>query len=203
MIVPSKKDFLRGVREFEINEKNDPVYRVSTYLLNQFWGSPSDMADALAILLLTWNRAFYRFGVLSVGSIDDCIRKNMKLIESFRPRSIFDLKESDRSDVEMLFGSFLDALGIMVDGKIRRSPVGTAKALHLLAPDFLPIWDEKIAIKYGCRYSNNPEKKYFKFCGLSKDTAEKVRGYIVPPEGRTLLKLIDEYNYAKFTKGWI
>jgi len=82
----------------------------------------------------------------------------------------------------------------MVDGKIRRSPVGTAKALHLLAPDFLPIWDEKIAIKYGCRYSNNPEGKYFKFCGLLKDMAERVNGYIVPPKGRTILKVNCQYR---------
>ena len=26
---------------------------------------------------------------------------------------------------------------------------------------------------------------------------------VVCPEGKTLLKLIDEYNYAKYTKGWI
>jgi hypothetical protein len=202
-VIPSKTEFLRGVRKFEASERNDPTYRVATTHLIENWSDPSGMADAVATLLLIWNRGFYRFGDLNLTRTTQCISKNMRLIDSLRPKSIFDLVESDRPDINRLFKSFLDALSITVDGKIRRSPVATAKVLHLLAPDFLPLWDERIAIKYKCRYTSDPDGKYFQFCDLSKDVAEAVKGIRVIPEGKTLLKLIDEYNYARFTKGWI
>jgi hypothetical protein len=37
---------------------------------------------------------------------------------------------------------------------------------------------------------------------ISKGMAESLRGKI-ETRGSTLLKVIDEYNYVKFTKGWI
>ena len=40
---------------------------------------------------------------------------------------------------------------------------------------------------------------------LMKEFVEKVRDYGVPLnyQNKTLLKLIDEFNYSKYTKGWI
>jgi len=35
-----------------------------------------------------------------------------------------------------------------------------------------------------------------------KTMAEEVKNYITPME-RSILKLIDEYNYSKYTQGWI
>src|ERR1051325_5999064 len=48
-----------------------------------------------------------------------------------------------------VIAEFLDALRIC-EGKKKGvgSPVGVAKALHLLAPGFFPLWDEKIAKAY-------------------------------------------------------
>jgi hypothetical protein len=81
-------------------------------------------------------------------------------------------------------------------------PVSVAKALHLLAPTFFPLWDDKIAKGYQCHYSCNPSGQYLKFMTISKNMVESLRGK-VDARGSTLLKVIDEYNYAKFTKGWI
>ena len=89
-------------------------------------------------------------------------------------------------------------------GKIRgrTSPVAVSKALHILAPDFFPIWDQKIAKAYGYNYYNNSETKYFSFCRIIKTIADKVVGYIIHSD-KTLIKLIDEYNFSKYTGGWI
>lgn len=84
---------------------------------------------------------------------------------------------------------------------IMKSPVGVAKALHLLAPNFFPLWDDRIAKAYACYYNENPSRKYILFCNQMKYIADGVKGYVSEPN-RTL-KLIDEYNYSKHTKRWI
>lgn len=80
--------------------------------------------------------------------------------------------------------------------------MAVAKALHLLAPNFFPLWDETIARAYGCYYNENPAEKYVLFCKITKTIADKVRNYILRSD-KTLTKLIDEYNYSKYTQGWI
>ena len=84
----------------------------------------------------------------------------------------------------------------------RTSSVAVSIALHLLAPDFFFIWDQKIAKAYGYNYYNNPEKKYFPFYRIIKTITDKVESYLVRSE-KIVIKLIDEYNYSKYAKGWI
>jgi len=88
---------------------------------------------------------------------------------------------------------------------IMKSPVAVAKALHLLAPNFFPLWDDRIAKVYGCYYNSYPAEKYIRFMGLMRKFVEKARDYVVLSnyQNKTLLKLIDEFNYSKYTKGWI
>jgi hypothetical protein len=86
--------------------------------------------------------------------------------------------------------------------KGRTGPVGTAKALHLLGPGFFPIWDDKIAKAYGCLYGKTSSGRYIKFIGISVEMS-KVLAPHVHRTDRSILKLMDEYNYAKYTKQWI
>lgn len=65
---PTEEEFLNGIIEFEKQEKRDAMYKVATFLVSHFWGNPSDMADGLGVLLLTWNQAFYRYGMISDNS---------------------------------------------------------------------------------------------------------------------------------------
>ncbi len=51
-------------------------------------------------------------------------------------------------------------------------------------------------------YSRNA-KQYFDFCKKMQIMAEKVRSYVPIPDDRSLLKRIDEFNYAKYTMHWI
>lgn len=203
MSVPTREEFLNGVQEYERQEKRDAIYKVATFLLEHFWGRPSDMADALGVLLLTWNQAFYRYGPFDFDRLESCIAENLCGIERFRSREISSLSSKDRVEVEELFGEFLAALEIS-SGKAhgRRSPVAVAKALHLLAPRFFPLWDNKIARAYRCRYVYRSASRYFDFCEIMKEIADGVRGYLRSSE-RTLVKLVDQYNYLKYTQGWI
>lgn len=189
-----------GSQAFQDHEARDPMYKTATFLVKHFWGNSREMADGLGVLLLTWNQAFYRYGLLDFSALEDSIARNQDELDSFRDRDILSYTLSDDDAINKLYEHFLKALQIVGDGKMagRKSPVAVAKALHLLAPAFFPLWDDRIASAYNCRY------KYIQFMQKMKALAE-----ILAPEvdlhntGKTFLKLIDEYNYAKYTKSWV
>ncbi len=197
-------EFKRGYRAFQARDPRGAMYQTATFLVQHFWGQPRDMADGMGILLLTWNQALYRYGAFDFALLEEALRTDMAVVEGFRPRNIRSFGEADESTVRQLFLAFLEALRIK-EGKKKdtRSPVAVAKALHLLAPDFLPLWDDKIARAYGCHYSIEPDQKYVAFTYKMQALARQLQEHVPPGCGKTLLKLIDEYNYAKHTKGWI
>lgn len=199
--IPSRDDFLNGFRAYEQHEKRDSMYKVTAFLVSHFWGKFSEMADGLGVLLLTWNQAFYRYGIFDFDNLERCIFNNFQKLEIFRKRNISDLHGSDENEIKSLFNDFLEALKVERDGKQKTSPVAVAKALHILAPNFFPLWDKKIAEAYGMRFKK-PGDEYFAFCKISGYIAQKIKDYVGHPE-KSLLRLIDEYNYAKFTKNWI
>lgn len=201
--IPTREEFCKGIEEFEKREKRDAMYKVATFVISHYWRKPFDMANGLGVLLLTWNQAFYRYGNFDFDKLERCININLKKLENFRKRRITSLLESDEKDINSLFREFLKALQID-SGKMqgRTSPVAVSKALHLLAPDFFPIWDNRIARAYRYNYYKNPEHKYFSFCRIIKNVADKVEDYVVHSD-KTLVKLIDEYNFSKYTGGWI
>jgi hypothetical protein len=200
----SPSEFERGYRAFQIREPRDAMYKTATFLVEHFWGQPRDMADGMGVLLLTWNQAFYRYGSFDFARLEDALRANFPVIEGLRPRNIQSLANADEPTIRQLFLAFLDALRIK-EGKKKdsKSPVAVAKALHLLAPSFFPIWDNKIAKAYACHYSPHPDRKYVVLAYEMKRLTRQLQEHVSPGCGRTFLKLIDEYNYAKHTKGWI
>jgi len=58
---------------------------------------------------------------------------------------------------------------------IKRSPVSVSKALYLLAPNFFPLWNNRISREYGCYYNINPAEKYISFRKATKIIANKVK----------------------------
>lgn len=153
MNIPNHEEFLKGCEKFEKREKRDAMYKVATFLVSHFWGKPSDMADGLGVLLLTWNQVFYRYGIFDFDKLEKSITDNFQKIESLRNRDMLSLSSSDEDDIKDLFAIFLEALQINT-GKMkgRKSPVAVSKTLHLLAPNLFPLWDDKIARAYGCYY---------------------------------------------------
>jgi hypothetical protein len=79
-------------------------------------------------------------------------------------------------------------------------PVGAAKALHLLAPAFFPIWDRTIAPKYRCGLGNRGTngRRYIRFMRLTAALCASLG-----PSGTRLVdvvKAIDEWNCVTFTR---
>lgn len=197
------EEILRGGSEFDRREGRDSMYRVATFLLGEWWSDFPKMSDALTVLLLTWNWAFYRYGLFDQSALDTCLEKHWPAVEEFHEREIGSLTDDDAPAIRVLFDAMLNALRI-ASGKSagKRSPVATAKALHLLAPKFFPIWDQRIARAYRCPYYSAPAAAYQRFSMITRDIAVRV-GPLLPASPKSLLKQIDEYNYAHFTQSWI
>jgi len=202
--MPTPAEFRQGYEAFQRHEYRDAIYKTADFLVNHFWGEPERMADGIGALLLVWNQAFYRYGVFDFALLEGVLRRNLVVFEELRGRNIRSLVQTDEPVVNRLFLEFLDALRIKDGAKAgQKSPVGAAKALHILAPAFLPLWDDKIARAYGMYYKPHPEQKYLAFAYKLQCLAQELDGHVPAGCGRTFLKLIDEYNYAKYTKGWI
>ena len=205
------RDLKKGHEAYVNGEPRDAMYKVATLLVKQFWGNPSDMADSIGVLLLTWNASFYRYGSLDFDSLQKCIEKNREAIEGFKSRDITTLRETDQAGVKELFDDFLSALRRPKHKKSPEafSPVSVAKALHILAPNFFPLWDDNIAKNgYGC-YWYKPDKgaaKYWQFMLKMRKIAESLQGQqneVRALSGQSVLKLIDKYNYSRFSKAWL
>lgn len=197
--IPSREEFIRGYKRFNelmnTRENWGPAYfrALSCVFLN--WGNFAGMAHGIYILIKSWNPMFSRF---NSKRLIRCIESNQRTICEFKNRNINTLSDEDRDQIKNIFNEFLDALQT---DRNKRSPVSVAKALHLIAPNFFPIWDNSIAQAYGCHWQShsNACEKYIKFCNKMKIMAEEVREYVPEPDDRSLLKRMDEYNHLTYT----
>ncbi len=204
MYIPAEEEFIKGIKEYRKYEKRDSMYKVATFLISHFWGRFEDMADGLGVILLTWNQAFYRYGPLDFDRLEDCLKSNFSDIQFFRDRDIFSYNSNDNNRIKNMFYRFLDATSIKINSsKSKTSPVSVAKSLHILCPNFFSIWDSGIAKSYGYNYSDNPGTRYLDFSSDLKEFAIEINKYKKIPKDRSIIKLIDEYNYSKYTKSWI
>ena len=146
------------------------------------------IADALSEWLSDFNRQYYRFrpekGATLRRDLEPLLRISLGALMPLRDRSIMTLTHQDRGRVSKLFDRFRDLLG----------PVGTAKALHVLAPAFFPLWDNSIAKAH--RLSLD-EVGYYQLMLLRKKQVASL-----PPgltDGVSPLKLLDERDYLTHT----
>jgi len=185
-------------RVFRQFEPRDLFYRAATELVSLSLNARTrlSVAEALAVLLQTWNRPYYRyrkFDAAHFEKIEEVWRSHKRALKTYRNRAIDTLSPGERESICSVFNDFEIVLG----------PVGAAKALHLLAPRFFPLWDRAIANAYGCPL------------GPVKSNAIRFWAFMLKIEGRCrrlsgggfrrqeVLKAIDEYNYCKYTKGWL
>ena len=199
----------RGVVAYRTQEGRDVIYRVARKLVEDAWPNPVDVADGLGVLLSIWNNSFYRYGPFSYDDLEDCIDSNAATLNKFRQKALVrSCIDDDYDQLGELLESFSRALVAMPKkkkNKPRRTPVGVAKALHLIAPLYFPLWDNKIANALGCSYLHEPIEAYLRFMRQTKAEAVPLyKSKFVKRYGKDgVLKLLDEYNYARYTKEWI
>lgn len=194
----SVEDLKKARKTFEANEPRDLFYRVATELVDlALRGATSlTVAEALAVLLQTWNKAYYqyrKFDAAHFADIENLIREEQLQLVVYRARRIDELDDGEQSAIENLFQRFESILG----------PVGAAKTLHLLAPDFFPLWDRAIAQAYDLPIgpSGFNGNSYWNLMRISRQQASDLTR--VGFGGDHVLKSIDEYNYCKHSRRWI
>lgn len=194
---PSPQDLADTRRAFEANEPRDLFYRAATELiaLARQGSTKLSLAEALAVLLQTWNKSYYRFRRFDARHFEDIeavLDANQELLSSLSSHTIESVGLHHETPVKKLFTAFERVLG----------PVGAAKCLHLLVPDLFPLWDRAIAAAYKIPLGNTGTNatRYWAFMRIAKTQCESLReqGHA----GANPLKSIDEFNYCRFTQGW-
>jgi len=185
-------------KAFVEHEPRDLFYKAAIELVRLVFEGKTKLtlAEALAVLLQTWNRAFYRytpFDSRHFDEIEGLLNRHRQVIEGFRLRTIESFSTEDKDPVSKVFSEFEELLG----------PVGAAKSLHLLAPEFFPLWDRAIAKACRCplkkRGQNAPS-----YCRFMEMMQEQVRNLGTGSDiDQNPLKILDEYYYCKFTKKWV
>lgn len=196
---PSRDDLVRAHETFRAHESRDLFYRAATALVRLAKEGAVDLTtgEAIAVLLRTWNRAYYQYHPNDTADytlIEALIAKHADWLDSATQRTIQSLSDADQQPLLAIFGDFEAALG----------PVGAAKALHLLAPRFMPLWDRSIATEYvgqlGRAGTNGG--RYLRFMRMCHEQCTAAGVDDAAVDGN-ILKALDEYNYCIFTKKWI
>lgn len=230
--IPDYKELLQGCAAYIEQEKRDTIYKIAHQLILEAQWQPDKLAEGLGVLLLAWNAAFYtKYGSFDFDLLEHCIEKHLLTLRKYEQRNIFSYTQNDDLIIQELFTDFLEALKSVK--KTGRTPVGVAKALHLLSPEFFSLWDDNIAKEYKVLWvtSDKSPQLYVKFQAITLEIARGIvesykNQYNVTDEvamqeicgkwyrhitnvvykpltqsqiqKKSLVKLIDEYNYAKY-----
>jgi hypothetical protein len=192
--MPTAEELRAARAEFERIEPRALFYRAAIELVESAWRGQSSLslAEATAVLLKTWNQAFYRyhpFNEQHFSNLEALFKSCREPLAGYRQRDITSLTDLDAVSVKELFTAFEDLL----------YPVGAAKCLHLLAPRFFPLWDRAIATAYGLSLGRMGENagRYWLFMQVAR---EQIRQLGKSYTGVNPLKSLDEYNYCVYTK---
>jgi hypothetical protein len=191
---PTRRELALAHRVFGEKESRAVDYEVAARLLAQALAGSFALSPTVpvALLLQSWNFAYYqegrRFDLAHFEAIDAALRKHRTTLDGFRERTIWTWQAADRRPTQAVLRT--------LDASVGR--VGAVKAMHLWAPDFFPLWDNPIAEAYGLDLSA-PDVQYCTFIDLIRQQLPALE----PPEGVAPLKALDEFNYCRFTKGWV
>jgi hypothetical protein len=186
-------DLVAAKEEYADREPRGLFYLAATALVELAIGGkppPLKTAEALAVLLQTWNKAYYQyrpFNAQHLSEIERILEEHQPTLTALRERSIEVFTSDDEAMVKKVFGDFEKVLGA----------VGAAKSLHLLAPRFFPIWDGEIAKKHHLPLRIPNAERYCQFMVIAREQVKSLGGE--KGIGRNVLKAIDEYNYCKYS----
>ena len=198
--IPTWKEVEAARAAFKQRESRDVMYRATVELVDRARQGDSTLsvAESLAVLLITWNVSYYRFhGRFSeqhYRNLESLLERHDQTLRSFAERDILTFESADEPAIAVVFEELEQASGV----------VGAAKVLHVLARRFFPLWDRAIAVAYGLRPGPRGTNalRYIRFMTIVRRQVRSIHedGASDVPN---LLKLLDEYNYARFTWRWI
>ena len=188
---PTIQDLGEAHKRFETIEPRSLFYNASIELVDlAIQGKTKlELAEAIAVLLQTWNVSYYRFRPFTeehFRNIKTLLETHQHLINELRQRNIESFCNEDTNTVKDIFEKFENVL----------EKTGAVKCLHLLAPNFFPLWDTEIAKAYDLGKGSDAAR-YCSFMVKTRAQVKSLGGKQILD--RNLLKALDEYNYCKYT----
>ena len=167
-------------------DNDDFVYNTTVDAINQYYERNIDFDISIPLIisnfLLLWNPPYII--KRNFKRLVDWFTSNKEEIKKFREKDISSLEECEK-EIKELFSSLCEIL----------KPVATAKTLHVLAPNFFPLWDTEIARGYGFEYTTkNAHEKYFEFSKKIKEIVENIK------QNRMIEQIINEIGKIKEIK---
>jgi hypothetical protein len=195
--LPTWEELKKSRTLFEAYEPRDLFYRAATEFVGLALDGKTSLSvtESVAVLLQTWNAQYYRFHPFDAAhfsALEDVITSFRGHWGSCRLRELISMTIDEFDSIAQMFTAFELILG----------PVGAAKTLHLLAPEFFPLWDRKIAEGYGISLGTAGENAV-EFVSFMTIVVSQITQIASDKELRGILKRIDEFNYCRFTKRWI
>lgn len=164
------------------------AYRLTQYLLA---GDAFSGGEAIHALMRIWTPKGPQGTPAGIAQV---LEATADARGTFAGRPIASLDDNDHASIADIYTAFRTEVGA----------VGAAKALSVLHPRFFPIWDTKVAIAYiGWKWRNDhaPPAHYLTFMAYAREQC--ISAVNEAEYGETLLKTLDEWNYAVWRKGWI
>jgi hypothetical protein len=195
--MPTPDDLKKAHELYEEHEGRTLFYRVALDLVERARRGETQfsIAEAVALVLQTWNRRFYvkvhggKFTKKHFAAVEALLEEHAAALDGYHQRSVESLVADDQADIEKLFDEFDNLVG----------PVGAAKAFHVLAPEYFPLWDRGIAS--GAGYSlgkrGTNANRYWRWMLKTQEECADLGG--LGQWGPGLPKLLDEFNYCHYT----
>ena len=202
------EQILKNVDRFENDEPRGYIYRISRNLIESNWNNNRELTEAICVLLHVWNGAFYRYGFFDISRLEKWITKNKNILNRLKNKKITIDNIMERKYALLVKNIFDELIKVIkIKNSKKKTPVGVAKTLHLLMPEFFPLWDNAIAKGMGVMWNykkRNYSQKYLECCVKTFNFKNKIKENRdikkLANGDKGILKIIDEFNYMKFTK---
>ena len=165
----------------------------------------------MGVVVENWNKRYYIGSHPDYERLEEVLSAHRQTLTTLTLRSIAGYNaQVDGTEVESLYRDLMLPLSVRRQGRKTRAHVSTAKALHVLAPSFFPPWDQNIADAWGC-YWHDPKSSpslYVRFMGKVRQVLQSIAPWneleaglkALPSHMGGVLKLLDEWNYTKFSE---
>ncbi len=179
----NQKEFTETLKKFNELENRGDYYPMFLNMIEKGFE-----IEAFLFILSTWNFATFRYAMkdFDLKNFKQIINNLKPVFNKFKDKSIENINlDYYKNDIKIIFDLLSHIKGIQY--------TGSSKLMHLTCPKFFIMWDVYIRKAYGFKKGNSED--YFNFLKKMQNEFKEMN----KKEEKPLAKLIDEYNYVKFT----
>jgi len=202
----STEEIRKCLKDFHSQELRRILYDIA---LEQ--REKGNLNKAIKVILLTWNWRAYAGSGVTDSQLDNQVNRflenNKELIEHLKKENMglrninFNTKLKEESIGQYIVDNFNEFCKEKAIGS-----TGASKAFHMLHPKVFMMWDDRIVNQYHKKEAEPHWRKHKKGKGkcyltflkeIQKFIKKKLDSNKFPDKDPT--KIMDEYNYAKYT----